>query len=298
MIGISNSYFQFSLLIGLVGLLILPQISFSQDTIFYDGDTIRVGELEWDMEKDYKGRGELLSGNEELYGEKIKIFLVYHKNKMVEQILFGYVEGEAFVPHGPARYYYDSGHLLGKRYFVEGNLEGKAEDFFKSGKVSMRTHFHENQFQGEFATYYENGELDQQGYYHQDTLVGEFRSFYNNGQRQWIEYYDSTGLKQGRDSTFFETGTLESVCEFKDDVEDGDAIFFHRNGRTWSRRSYLNGRLREVKFIKDAKGKELSVGSFSNGNGWVNVYNDSGVLIEKERFKNGLLVKVKRVRKR
>jgi len=268
----------------------------AQDTIFYRGDTIRVGELEWDMEKDYKGRGEALSSNTELYGDSIRIYLRYYPNKMVEQILFGYLEGDAFVPHGPARFYYDSGHLLGKRYYQEGLLNGLAEDYFKNGQRALATTFLDNQLEGTFTTYYENGTVDQEGVYHHDTLMGWFNSFYNNGTQQWVEYYDSSGWKQGRDSTFYETGRLESTCEFTDDVEDGEAVFFHRNGRIWSRRTYQNGLLRSVEFIRNAQGKDLDVGSFSAGNGWVNVYNDNGALIEREKFKHGTLVKVKRMR--
>ncbi len=284
---------------GLLGLFIFgsPPLSFSQDTIFYDGDTIRVGELEWDMEKDYRGRGEMLSENKELYGEKIKIYLLYHPNRMVDQILFGYLEGESFIPHGPARFYFDSGQLLGKRYYQDGLLEGPAEDYYKNAQPSMRTTFSANQLDGEFTTFYENGEVDQQGHYVHDTIVGFFRSYYSNKQLQWVEFYDSTGMKQGRDSTFYETGDLESVFEFSEDVEDGTAIFYHRNGRIWSKRIYQNGLLKEIEFTKDAKGKDLDPGTFSQGNGWVNIYNDTGVLLEREKFKNGQFVKAKRIKK-
>ena len=267
-----------------------------QDTIYLKGDTIRVGELEWDMEKDYLAKGAMLSDNKELYGEHVKIFLGYHPNRMVEQIVFGYLEEGSFVPHGPARYYYDSGHLLSKRYYEEGVMEGPAYDYYKDGKVMVRTQFEDDLLHGSYSSFHDGGALDQRGIYDRGAVSGVFRSYYSNGKLKWVEYYDSTGVKQGMDSTFYETGRLESVFSFEEGVENGEAVFYHRNGKVWSKRTYEEARLVEVEFIHDATGKSLEVGRFSGGNGWLNVYSDAGKLLKREKYKDGFLRKVKRAK--
>lgn len=284
------------LVLGGVLLFGLPADVQGQDTIYLKGDTIRVGELEWDMEKDFLAKGAMLSDNMELYGEHVKIFLGYHPNRTVEQIVFGYLEEGRFVPHGPARYYYDSGHLLSKRYYEEGVMEGPAFDYYKDGKVMVRTQFKDDLLNGPYSSFYDGGALDQQGSYDRGAVSGVFKSFYSNGKLKWVEYYDSSGVKEGVDSTFYETGGVESVYAFVDGLEDGPAKFFHRNGRPWSERTYAQGKLVEVVFIRDAKGKDLEVGNFSGGKGWVNVYSDAGKLLKREKYKDGLLRKTKWVK--
>lgn len=273
-----------------------PASAWGQDTIYLKGDTIRVGELEWDMEKDHLAKGAMLSDNKDLYGENVKIFLGYHSNRMVEQIVFGYLEEDKFVPHGPARYYYDSGHLLSKRYYESGVMDGPAYDYYKDGKVMVKTQFVDDLLHGPYISYHDGGALDQQGVYDAGAVSGAFRSYYSNGKLKWVEYYDSTGVKEGVDSTFYETGRLESVFSFEEGVESGAATFYHRNGQVWSQRTYEEGRLMEVEFIHDAKGKSLEVGNFSGGRGWVNVYNDTGKLLKREKYKDGFLRKVKRAK--
>ena len=272
-------------------------VLYAQDTIFLKGDTIRVGELEWDMEKDYEAKGIIITGNEELYGENVRIFLEYHANREVSQIVFGYVTEEEFIPHGPARYYYPSGHLLGKRYFIEGALQGKAEDYYKDGTVQMRTWFKSDTLEGPYETFHEDGKPNMQGRFLNGAFFGPLRSHYETGTREFVEYYDSSGVKQGWDSTYYETGTLESTFYFKDGIEDSTARFFHRNGRIWSERFYVDGRLQTVSFIKDKKGEDLEIGSFDNGFGWLFVYNDDGILQSRSKYRFGLYKKSKRIKK-
>lgn len=288
----------FVLLILFLSFFLLPTSTLqAQDTIFLKGDTIRVGELEWDMEKDYESKGVIISQNEELYGENVRIFLEYHSNREVSQIVFGYIEQEAFIPHGPARYYYPSGHLLGKRYFNEGLLVGKAEDYYKDGTVQMRSYFENDTLHGAYETFHEDGKPNMKGSFLKGLFFGALRSYYETGKPEFIEYYDSAGVKQGWDTTFYETGTLESEFHFKNGIEDSTARFYHRNGRIWSERFYVDGRLQTVSFIKDKKGKELEIGNFDNGFGWLFIYNDDGILQSRSKYRYGLLKKTKPVKK-
>ncbi|MEM7036645.1 MAG: hypothetical protein AAF570_06665 [Bacteroidota bacterium] len=269
----------------------------AQDTIFLKGDTIRVGELEWDMEKDWRSKGPLLSENPDLYGEDVKIFLGYHSNKNVEQIVFGYIDEEdGFVAHGPARYYYPSGHLLSKRYYIEGVLEGKAEDYHKNGKLMMKTWFREDVMDGGYRSFYENGITEQKGKFEAGEAVGKLMAFYSNGQPKWIEYYEN-GAKNGPDTTFYETGTVSAISNYFQDEEDGHARFFHRNGKPWTERVYENGRLKKIVYVKSKEGRPLEPGNFEEGWGWVNIYNDDGILIERDKYKDGYLRKTKKVKK-
>lgn len=275
----------------------LPDSGFSQDTIFLFGDTIRVGELEWDMEKDWRARGVLLSENKDLYGPKVRIFLGYYGNKNTEQIVFGYLDSlQNFIAHGPARYFYPSGHLLGKRYHEEGVRHGKAEDFYKNGQVKMRSYFHNDTLHGAYTAYYENGVKSLACQYERGQPHGTYRAWYANQQRKWTEQYEH-GVKTGPDSSFYETGKLESVFHFQENETNGEAIFYHRNGNPWTKRIYEMGKLVDVTYMKNKTGRPLEIGTFSEGNGWLNIYNDDGILVTKEKYRHGKLRRSKEMKK-
>jgi antitoxin component YwqK of YwqJK toxin-antitoxin module len=278
--------------LGLLWVSSLP----AQDTIFFRGDTIRVGALEWDMEKDWRSRRPLLSSNPELYGADIRILLEYHRNHSVEVIQFGYeAEDTGFVPHGPARYYYDSGHLLGKRRFVAGRLQGPAADYHKNGQLKLQTNYAQDTLQGAFTTYYENGVREAACTYRAGEVQGAYRAWYSNGQPRWTEQWQD-GRRVGPDTTFFETGTVERILSYQAGQLHGRALYFHRNGRAWAERIYADGLLRTVTFVKSKEGLPLDIGAFEDGDGWLWIYNDEGLPIERERYRDGLLKRVKPVK--
>lgn len=281
------------LLVLLLGMLAWAGRGYSQDTIFLKGDTIRVGELEWDIEKDWRSKRDLLASNKELYGEHVRIKLTYHPNKMVEQMQFGYVsEDSGFVPHGPARLYYPQGQLLGKRYYHTGVLNGPAIDFFPGGAVKVKCRYLNGELHGSYATFYENGQTELTSHYESGLPDGIHRSWFSNGMRKWVESYEM-GRRTGPDSSFYETGILESTAAYVDGLPEGSWLFFHRNGSPWSERVFEDGLLKSVSYIRSKEGRPLDIGEFEDGDGWVFVYNDDGLQTEKEYYRNGKLKRVK-----
>lgn len=281
----------------LIGIFLLPfSFLLSQDTILLYGDTIRVGELEWDMQKDWQSKRKLIAEDRELYGDHVRILLTYHRNRMVSEIIFGYIDKEeGFVKHGPARYYYDSGHLKSKRTFVEGKLQGKGIDFFKDGKIETRAFFKDDSLNGHYESFYADGTKAEEGNYIANVIDGRYLAWYNTAELKWIEHWKN-GQKEGTDSTFYETGKLESAIPFRNGVEDGSAFGFHRNGKIWTEWIYEKGRLIEVSFIQNSSGNPLDVGTFFKGEGWLNVYDENGLIREKIRFHDGYEQKRKRIK--
>ena len=279
----------------LILLALVTQVQ-AQDTIFLYGDTIRVGSLEWDMQKDWRAKGTRITENRQLYGDHVRILLQYHSNRSVAEIVFGYVDkAEGFVKHGPARYYYETGQLLSKRRFVEGRMQGLAEDCFRDGKLKVRTHMHDDQLEGLYESFFPDGVRESLCRYLRDSLDGTLRTWYSNGQPKRIEHW-VMDAKTGIDSAFYEDGKLESTTAFFEDREEGPLRVFHRNGRPWTEWRYEKGRLVEVAFTQSKEGNPLEVGSFQNGLGWVNLYNDNGLLKERLYFKGGYLRKRKQVK--
>lgn len=278
------------------GVMLMARLQ-AQDTIYFRGDTIRVGELEWDMEKDWESKRTLLSSNPELYGEDIRILLRYHDNRAVETIQFGYEAGDSgFVAHGPTRHFYDSGHLLGKRRYAAGRLQGPATDYHKNGQVKLRAFYRQDTLEGDYTSYYENGQRDTWCRYVKGEPEGLYRAWYSNGQPRWTEQWKD-GLRVGPDTSFYETGTVERILRYADGELDGPAHYFHRNGRPWLERVYVAGRLRAVTYVKSKEGLPLDIGDFDDRNGWLWIYDDEGLQIERERYRDGILRRVKVVKR-
>jgi antitoxin component YwqK of YwqJK toxin-antitoxin module len=268
----------------------------AQDTIVLYGDTIRVGSLEWDLQKDWRAHGNLITENRELYGDHVRILLVYHRNKSASQITFGYVDKQkGFVKHGPARYYYETGQLLSKRTFWQGKLEGLAEDFYADGKIKVRTHILHDQLHGPYESFFSDGQIKQQGFYQRDTLQGTYRAWFSNGAPRYIEHWKD-GLRTGVDTTFYEDGKLESEIPYEDDFENGHGKVYHRNGRQWTEWVYEKGRMIEVAFTQSKEGRPLEVGTIQDGLGWVFIYNDNGLLVEKDFYRDGYWRRTKKMR--
>lgn len=272
-----------------------PQLH-AQDTILLYGDTIRVGALEWDMQKDWRARGTRITDNPELYGDHVRILLRYHRNRAVSEIVFGYLDKEkGFISHGPARYYYDAGQLLGKRQFVEGKQQGLSEDFYPSGKLKARVSVKNSQSQGTYVSYYPDGNREVACQYDRDSLHGTLRSWYSNGQLRRVEHWEHD-RKVGVDTTFYENGKLETTLPYENDLLDGEARVFHRTGRQWTECRYEKGRLVEVSFTQSKEGRPLEVGTFHQGNGWVNIYTENGILKERDLYKEGYWRRTKRAK--
>jgi antitoxin component YwqK of YwqJK toxin-antitoxin module len=294
MAGSGNGCWKIGVGIGLMLCLAFP--AFSQDTLYLYGDTIRVGSLEWDMQKDWRAKGTRITSNPDLYGDHVRILLRYHPNRNVAEIHFGYIDkAKGFVKHGPARYYYDSGQLLSRRTFVQGKLQGLAEDVYPSGKPKTQTRMEDDRLEGEYHAFYPDGARELSCTYRRDSLHGRLAAWYSNGQPKRIEHYDMDS-KVGVDSVFYEDGRLERSTSYEDDLEHGPSRVYHRNGRQWTEWIYERGRLVEVAFTQSKEGNPLEVGTFHQGDGWVNLYNDNGLLQEQLLFKDGYLKRKRKAR--
>lgn len=275
---------------------LFPVFGLAQDTIFLGTDTIRVGNLEWNMQKDWRENRPILTMKQELYGDSVRIFVGFHDNKSVEEITFGYQDAEGqFIPHGPCRYYYDDGKLLGKRWFTHGTKEGKALDFYPSGALKSRTTYKNDILEGDFLSYYENGATDQEGKLKRGTENGVFISYYSNGQKKQVTTYVD-GVPFGADTCFYENGSIQQAGNYQDGFLDGELKLFHRNGNPWALRVYDRERLIEVKWIRNNEGRALEIGTFEDGSGKLNIYDENSLLIAREKYRNGFLKKRKEVK--
>jgi antitoxin component YwqK of YwqJK toxin-antitoxin module len=271
------------------------QTAYSQDTIYIADDTIRVGGLEWDIEKDYQSKKAFVTKNPTVYGEVVSIFHAFHKReKSIEQIVFGYEKDGDFIPHGPARYYYPTGELLGKRRFEEGKLNGPAIDYYKNGMLKVISAFRNDSVVGEYKTYHDQGVVEAWCKYENGGINGVLYMFYNNGTLKSTSFFVN-GIQQGNDTTYNESGDIWKIEQYENDLLHGPSITLHHNGKPASEFIFSEGLLIAVSFVKSPEGRPLEPGDFEDGNGIVNFYNESGLLKGFSKYKNGREVWYKEV---
>jgi len=68
---------------------------------------------------------------------------------------------------------------------------------------------------------------------------------------------------------------------------NGKYTFYYPNSKIWSERIYKNGIAWEVISNFNPEGKQQDKGTLKGGNGYLNIYNEKGILKWKYYYKNG-----------
>jgi hypothetical protein len=123
-----------------------------------------------------------------------------------------------------------------------------------------------------------------QSYYLQDTTIN-IRSYFCVGIVSGM-IGDTTGAKFAMivPSSYIKELIAEAP-EFTGLVQ-----IFHDNGIIWTERLCKDGKLWEVIFNNNTKGKPVDKGTLKNGNGTIKIYNENDELVEINEYRNGRLI--------
>ncbi len=215
--------------------------------------------------------------------------------------LANYYLGMAEVANGnlslACNYFLKSAELSyseGKRMhlFYCGDPQIKNKMFFPNGKLKFQL------LQGldgnkdsvyHLCNYDSSGNLMQQGVF--DLQHGKY-----NGEIRW--YYPGGGLKKtgfSRDTVtygqwreYYQNGTLKAEYFYSEGLLDGIYRHFYPGGTLWTERYYSKGGLLKIISCLDKNGNFLNTGSFKNGNGNLNIFDETGKIILVQNYKNGL----------
>lgn len=90
----------------------------------------------------------------------------------------------------------------------------------------------------DYQEFYINGALKIEGDYDADKKRhGLWKSYYENGLK-WSESFYSHGVKSGHSITFYPTGKVRYVGEYKDDRKIGRWQFYDEEGKLSSEENY------------------------------------------------------------
>ena len=291
-----NIFSRNGLWLAVVLFFVSTSAAHAQDTIILGTDTIRVGGLEWDLEKDMFSKRPVITNNPDVFGDSVQIFHGFYKSKSIEQIVFGYIDDDYFVAHGPGRYYYESGELLGKRTFVHGKLEGPATDYHKNGMVRVAAFFRNDSLEGNYKTFFDTGIQEAEYVYLNGKLEGSQKMFYNTGELKFSTDFRN-GVEEGKDTLFYETGKVWRVTSYSGGKKNGEEVSWHRNGVVECVWEFENDKLMNIRFLRSTEDKPLEQGTLEDGNGTVFFYNENGLQSGTAWFKKGIEVRYKPVKK-
>lgn len=195
-------------------------------------------------------------------------------------------EGDLFVKKGAWRRYYEDGTLLARINYRDDKLNGRATGYYQNGRLAITTSFKQDLQSGSCIRYDSTGKKLDTVIYEDDVpgeynihyvLVASFQrpenlpkgTFYDTERELWIyrNMKVSTLMMWTLNGHPFCEVTAKNIGE-ENEVIDGHAVFWHKNGQKASEGSYKNG---------------LESGS------WM-VWNEEGELIHTFFYKNGKIV--------
>lgn len=89
--------------------------------------------------------------------------------------------------------------------------------------------------------------------------------------------------------TYWDNAQTKIQMEFftKDDLRHGETINYYRNGVVKNSAIYKEGKLFNVNYVQNPKGKKMNFGNFKNGNGVLIFFNNEGKILSKGLYRNG-----------
>ena len=165
--------------------------------------------------------------------------------------------------------YYDSGKILHKGYYIDGQLkvyknfypDGTLEREFKSSGLSN----------GELITYYPSGKIKTKSLC-TETFIIKYEEFFENGQLEYIEEFDKKGEYYLRTQNYFENGKPQSILELNDPKKIiYTKIEYHENGNVKEHGTIYYSR---------------SSGDYYKADTWKE-FDENGKLIKEISYENG-----------
>lgn len=144
-----------------------------------------------------------------------------------------------------------------------------------------------------WKVFYFNGSLKEEGILKNKKIEGIVNGYFENGSLKYT-YTMKAGKFHGIYKCFYENHQPGCYRRFYEGNTIDTMYAFYPNGNKWTERVYnKDGDLLQISYLIDIYGKPLDQGSFKEGNGYINVYNEKGFIIAKEFYKNRKLKREK-----
>ena len=147
--------------------------------------------------------------------------------------------------NGKMTRYFFNGNIESVAYYKDNIQEGKYQEFGLKGNPVIECYYVDGKKTGDYVVYHETGIIKEKGAFKDDFFDGKW------------EYFDDRGFPIGEGE--FENGTgyltnydlkgqLYRTTHYKDNMKDGEDIFFYPNGDTLKIVTYSEDR---IQFLRE-----------------------------------------------
>ena len=248
------------------------------------------------FEKNYKN--DILDGN----------FIIWNKDgKIIYNTIFKDGTGTERSLYQDDQNFYEENSY--SEYQLKNGVENGIHKEVKNGKLTVLEHYKDRELHGTATEYYENGQKFFERTFTEDVLDGKFTVWDKAGNVIYTTVFDKgTGIYKSYDKdgnimeeaemknrmydgiwkTYYEENSqLMSSIPFKENTENGKAVFYYQNGIKSKELNYKMGVLDGKYIAWDKNGKKLYETNFVNGKGIMRSYNENGEMTLEMKYDDG-----------
>jgi antitoxin component YwqK of YwqJK toxin-antitoxin module len=162
------------------------------------------------------------------------------------------------------------------------------KEYNEKGKItSLYESMNKSAINGKLTTYQKNGKIKSIGTWTIENKKDYLWKFYDEIGNLFIEtQYDKDIMKNKKE--YFLNGNLYSEHNFENGVLNGLTSYYYQDGKLFTTRDYLKGRLMNVIKLLNNSGEYLDIGTIKNGNGYINIYDNDGNFHHKVNVIDGI----------
>lgn len=207
--------------------------------------------------------------------------------------------------------YYPNGNIQSKIFYVNGRPKGMYELYYDNGQVEEQGDWDRNKNVGQFKRFYENGEMMQHFQFSDNgKRNGEQLYFYSNGEVE-VEVNVVDGKEDGTLKRYYSNGELKSEMNVNMGIADSNSYFEYKPKKEVEEIEDVPKVKKKVANIEKAKPNIGTVnpegynklytrslllkwdGYYHHGKPWNGkkyIYDQNGMLVRIEIYKNGLYI--------
>ncbi|HAS46588.1 MAG TPA: hypothetical protein DCS93_39260 [Microscillaceae bacterium] len=210
---------------------------------------------------------------------KSKIYLIerYHEGNQ-EGLSQSFYEDGASVQqewkndhlHGKWEAWLGNGQKEKEKYYINGELSGEQYEWYENGQLKLKENFLDGVQVGESVKYLNNGRLKRKKFYKNGKVEGVVYELWDyrgkvvdGGVYSETEYQND--IPHGKEVVYYPDKAKMREGYFQNGKEEGERIWWNKNGIILIKENYKNGELEGERYIYDELGKLESVQRYEKG---------------------------------
>lgn len=161
--------------------------------------------------------------------------------------------------------YWPNGQKRGEGWKREGLQDSTWNYWYESGNISAVINYKRGVINGKYIYYYGNRNKMQEGVQIDGVSRDSFINYYPTGKMKDLTIMDTMGIKNGPYREWYDTDTLRLKACYKNNLFEGDYVFYYDNGKPAYKKQYIRGAENGETVYWDKGGNMLWKSVFKDG---------------------------------